>query len=103
MENNYVSIGGRVKADATANSIRAGLSVINFTLMVDGPKEGDRPTYVDCASYDQHVIYDILDGYVNAGEWMHCEGYLSFRTFTDSNGAKRSGMIVQVTNVGEEE
>ncbi len=99
MEYNYVNVGGHVKSDSTAGRVRAGLSVINFTLMVDGPKEGDRPTYVDCTSYDQHVVNDLLEGFVNAGEWLQCEGYLSFRTFTDSNGTKRSGLIVQVTDI----
>lgn len=95
---NYVNVSGSVKASATAARIRAGLSAINFTLVVDGG-EGERPTYVDCMAYGDDIVNGQLEGFVDEGEWLEVEGHLSFRTFTDSNGSRRSGIIVYVENV----
>lgn len=90
MLGNSVSITGTVKRSAEAARIREGLSILDFTLCVatDG---SDRPTYVDCrATPDSGEACD----YVVEGERIRVDGSLSFRTYTNSRGHRKSGLIV---------
>lgn len=92
MTGNSVVITGRVKRDASARVIRDGLSVLNFTLMVYEGNE--RWAYVDCSAYADAC--DQLEGYVEADEQVTVHGHLSFRTYTDGGGRKRTGIVVMV-------
>lgn len=93
---NYVSVRGRVLRDERERFVRDGLSVIDFTLAVDYP-DGDKPVYVDC--YGCNDACDALDGFVEAGEVISVEGYLTFRTYTTKSGQRRSGMVVYAESV----
>lgn len=99
MENNHVRLVGRVKADAEETTIRKGLTVIDFTLIVEG--EGNqRATYVDCVAYGD-VAHEQVDGELNKGELVTLEGHLTFRTVTNRDGSKRSALIVYVDDILE--
>ena len=97
---NYVRIVGTAKYDSEAREIREGLMVLNFTLVVDGVGN-ERPTFVDCVAYDQHIVREQMEGFVEAGEEFEVEGHLTFRSFTQSNGVLRSGMVVYVDSMEE--
>ena len=100
MPSNYVHIVGRCMRSADANKIREGLSALNFSLAV--PDFGnDRDVFVDCIAYGEAV--EDLEGFVSEGETLHIEGHLSFRSFTDTRGFRRTGRVVIVDKVHDEQ
>lgn len=99
MNGNYVRLVGTVKRDATREWIRKGLPVMNFTVVV--PSDGERGAYVDCVAYGE--IVEEFDGYVSEGEAIEVEGYLSFRSYTDSEGCRKTMQFVHVESMSEVE
>ena len=97
MNNNSVHVIGRVKRDARAVAVREGLSVLNFALVVE--MEGEKPLYVDCAAYGDAA--ESLDGYVECGEVLSVDGWLSHRTYTGGDGRVRTSMVVMVEEATE--
>lgn len=98
---NYVRIVGTVKRSVEAREIRSGLSALDLTLVVDGVG-GERPTFVDCVVYDQQIVREQLEGFVEEGETYMVEGHLTFRSFTQSNGVMRTGLVVYVESMEEQ-
>lgn len=96
---NRVHIEGVVKRDAEASSPRPGVRVMNFTLSVQDPINDGMLTYVDCFAATD--IVDQMDGYVEEGETMAIDGFLTFRTITDYKGRKKSTIIVYVQGFEE--
>lgn len=97
---NYVRLVGTVKRDSDANETGNGRSALDFTLVVSGIGN-ERPTYVDCVAYDQLIVEQQLEGFVEAGEVLEVEGHLTFRSYTKPNGMMRSGLVVYVDSVEE--
>ena len=99
MQGNYVRLVGTVKRDATSELIRKGLPVLNFCLEVGA--DGDRRVFVDCIAYGDTV--EDFEGFVSAGEAIEVEGYLSFRTYTDGDGSRKTMQFVHVEAMSEVE
>lgn len=99
MQGNYVRLVGSVKRDASQEWIRKGLPVLNFCIAVQG--DGDKSVYIDCIAYGETV--EDFEGFVEAGEILEVEGYISFRTYTTTQGKKRTMQYVHVESMSEVE
>ena len=97
---NYVRLVGTVKRDSDASETKQGRSVLDLTLVVDGIGT-ERPTFVDCVVYDQTIVDQQLEGFVEAGEEFVVEGHLTFRSRTSPSGVMRSGLVVYVDSMEE--
>ncbi len=100
LPDNFVHIVGVCKRDADATQLRAGLQVLNFSLVVPDPFS-DRDVYIDCVAMGDAV--DALEGFVTGGELLCVIGRLTFRSWTDANGVQRSGKVVYVDKVYDQE
>ena len=96
LEKNSVHIEGVVKRGATKNVVRDTIHLLNFCLMV--PSDGE-DVYVDC--FCTTYITDKLGGQVHKGQELAVTGHLTYRTYTDSIGRKKSGVVVYVDDVAE--
>jgi single-stranded DNA-binding protein len=88
---NEVIIAGSVLRYAESRQIRSGLRIIDFTLSVNDP-DGERDVYVDC--YGTNELCDMVGDHVDEGDVLQVTGHLTYRTFTDQRGQKRSGLVV---------
>lgn len=100
LPDNFVHMRGTVKRDAEARTVRDGLPILDFTLVVPS---GDtaRDVYVDCVAYGD-VVED-TEGFVEEGEEVTVEGRMGFRTWTDSYGNRKRGCIVVANSIECEE
>jgi len=98
VKDNEVRVLGTVKRNASAENVRRGFSMLDFTLEV--PTGDERRVYVDCVATSP-VVEEHFDGFVDAGETVGVVGHLTFRTYTNGNGRKVSGMVVYVEDVYE--
>lgn len=99
MNGNYVRLVGKVKRDASSELIRKGLPVLNFCLEVQA--DGEKSVYVDCIAYGETV--EMFEGFVNGGERLVVEGYLSFRSYTGTDGVRKTMQFVHVDSMSEVE
>lgn len=97
MQGNYVRLVGSVKRDAQQEWIRQNLPVMNFCIAV--PADGERRVYVDCVAYGD-VVSD-FEGFLEAGEEVEVEGYISFRSYTDSSGQRKTMQYIHVEAMNE--
>jgi len=97
--NNSVHIEGVVKRDSQQKELRNGVRVMDFCLSVRDPLNDNMNTYIDCFAATDAV--DELEGYVEEGERLAVDGFLTFRTMTDYKGRRKSALIVNVEHVEE--
>lgn len=98
---NAVSIEGRVKRSEGSVNVRSGVNIMNFCLMIPDPLNKNADVYVDC--FATTGATERLSGFVRAGELIGVEGSLTFRTYTDAKGYKRSGIFVYVDDATPKE
>lgn len=96
---NSVHIEGVIKRDAQQKELRNGVRVMDFCLAVVDPLNESMSTYIDCFAATDAV--DELDGYVEEGERLAVDGFLTFRTMTDHRGRRKSALIVNVEHAEE--
>lgn len=89
---NYVHITGRVMRDAAAASMETPMY---FCVKVDN--EGGDFTLVDCVALPS--TFDQFECSLDKDEFVDVEGSLTFRTWTDSMGRRRSGMEVLMRSI----
>lgn len=89
---NYVRITGRVMRDAAAANMETPMY---FCVKVDN--EGGDFTLVDCVALPS-TFYQ-FESSLDKGELVDVKGSLTYRTWTDSMGRRRSGMEVLVEGI----
>lgn len=90
---NNVHVEGRVKRNARKNVVRPDLEILNFCLEV--PSAGE-DVFVDC--FCTTKTCNMLEGAVDEGEMIGVDGFLTYRSYSDSMGRKKSGVVVYVTD-----
>lgn len=100
LPDNFVHLSGTIKRDAEARLVREGLRIMDFTLVVGATPE-TRGTYIDCEAYG-HVV-EQAEGFMEEGEGVTIEGHFGFRTWTDSQGVRRSGRVIIIDEIEYEE
>lgn len=98
---NDVHIKGRVLRSADAFQNGRTMDTLYFAVSVPTKKDPERKVYVDCLAFPD--TYEQFDGFLEAGEVVTIDGTLVYRTWTDSNGTKRSGTEVLVETIKTEE
>lgn len=97
MDNNFVSLSGVVKRDASAVTLADGVQLLEWALTVHN-EECDRMDIFDCRCTNCDGIIDQLDGGVYEGEEMTIEGHLE--KLTKTQNARVAGSFVEVRNSG---
>ena len=100
---NCIHITGRLCADPELKQTQSGLSVCRFRVAVNrrftnkqtGEREAD---FINCIAWLQTA--DFISRYFQKGGWIELSGELHNNDYTDNNGTKHYGMVVQCDNVG---
>ena len=100
---NCIHITGRLCADPELKQTQSGLSVCRFRVAVNrrftnkqtGEREAD---FINCIAWRQTA--DFISRYFQKGGWIELSGELHNNDYTDNNGIKHYGMVVQCDNVG---
>ena len=100
---NCIHITGRLCADPELKRTQSGLSVCRFRVAVNrrftnkqtGEREADFINYI---AWRQTA--DFISRYFQKGGWIELSGELHNNDYTDNNGTKHYGMVVQCDNVG---
>ncbi|WP_294366701.1 single-stranded DNA-binding protein [uncultured Ruminococcus sp.] len=100
---NCIHITGRLCADPELKQTQSGLSVCRFRVAVNrrftnkqtGEREAD---FINCIAWRQTA--DFISRYFQKGGWIELSGELHNNDYTDNNGTKHYGMVVQCDNVG---
>lgn len=100
---NCIHITGRLCADPELKKTQSGLSVCRFRVAVNrrftnkqtGEREAD---FINCIAWRQTA--DFISRYFQKGGWIELSGELHNNDYTDNNGTKHYGMVVQCDNVG---
>lgn len=99
MDSNFVKLTGTVKRDSSAMEIRSNFNVLDFCLVT--PTVDAEDVFVDCFAFG--AVCDELEGKVFAGERLTVTGTLTYRTYTTCFGKKKTGIVVNVDSVYEED
>ena len=91
MDNNYVHVSGSVMRDAVPTGSEGAMY---FCLRVG---DGAGMVLVDCVMMPSH--FEQCDWHLDKGEQLDVEGELTYRTWTDQLGRRRSGMEVLVKGI----
>lgn len=91
MERNFVSVSGRVMRDAVPTGTEGAMF---FCLKVE---DEDGMVLVDCVLMPS--LFDQCEYHLDKDEHIGVEGKLTYRTWTDQLGRRRSGMEVLVQTI----
>lgn len=99
---NSVTIIGNLVRDAELKVQGSGFSVMSFSIAVNRSRKKDGE-WVDEASYFDCVLFgkqaDALKQYMTKGKKIGLEGYLRQDRWTDSEGNKKSRVVIGCENV----
>ena len=101
---NTITLLGRAASEIELKQTQAGKSVVNFSLAVKRPFTKDTTDFHTIVAWDKQA--DLLSRYVKKGNQVCIRGYLTTRTWTDSQGNKRYATEViadEVSFVGNNE
>lgn len=93
---NKVILIGRLGKDPESRSTSTGTTVVNFSLATSRKYNGKEQTqWHNCVAFSG--TGDTIARYVNKGDQLAVEGEISYRTWDDKNGNKRTSteIIVQ--------
>lgn len=100
MNDNFVHIVGEVKHDSEAVTVRQGLRMMDFCLVVKDFATG-KDVFVDCFASDE--VVESLEGFVSEGETLEVTGHLTYRTVTTKYGNRISRLYVFAEEVNDME
>ena len=98
-QHNNIHIEGIVKRDESAKVLNSKVSVMDFCLMVNDPMSDGLDVFIDCFAASEGCAK--LDNFVSEGERIAVDGFMTFRTYTDHLGRKKSSMVVYVEDAYE--
>lgn len=84
---NSIILLGRATSSIELKQTQAGKSVANFSLAVKRPYTKDTTDFHTIVMWDKQA--EIVSKYVKKGDQVCIRGYLTTRTWTDSQGNKR--------------
>jgi single-strand DNA-binding protein len=101
---NSIILLGRTTSSIELKQTQAGKSVASFSLAVKRPFTKDTTDFITVCAWDKQA--ELLSKYVSKGNQICIRGYLTTRTWTDSQGNKRYATEVvadEVSFVGNNE
>ena len=84
---NSIILLGRTTNSIELKQTQEGKSVASFSLAVKGPFTKDTTDFHNVVAWNKHA--ELLSRYVKKGDQVCIRGYLTTRTWTDSQGQKR--------------
>ena len=84
---NSIILLGRTTSAIELKQTQAGKSVANFSLAVKRPFTKDTTDFHSVVCWDKQA--ELISKYVNKGDQVCIRGYLTTRTWTDTQGNKR--------------
>lgn len=85
---NCVVLAGRTTKDIEVKKSKSGLSVAQFTVAIDRPKQGDGPSadFINCVAWRQSADY--LGQYAKKGTMVGVVGKIQTRNYDNAQGQR---------------
>ena len=98
---NQAILAGRLTADPELKTTQSGISVTQFTIAVNRPKQKDDNTdtsdFISCVAWKERA--ELVTKYFRKGSAIMVIGQIQTRTWTDNNNQKRYATEVLVDNI----